>query len=168
MIKSTGDSISLPVLKDYLEYMQEAYLFFPIPNLASPMTEQATIQKRYIADNGILNLFLFQGETKLLENIVAIELNRRYRNTEEETSLYYYNKNCEIDFCVPSERMAIQVSYSMTDGATSEREIGGLKKFLRAFPDYNGLIVTRNDETEITIDGKSISVVPVWKWLLDK
>lgn len=168
MIKSTGDSISLPVLKDYLEYMQEAYLFFPIPNLASPMTEQATIQKRYIADNGILNLFLFQGETKLLENIVAIELNRRYRNTEEETRLYYYNKNCEIDFCVPSEKMAIQVSYSMTDEFTYEREIGGLKKFLRAFPDYSGLVITRSDETEITVDGKSISVVPVWKWLLKK
>ena len=66
LVKSTGDTISLPVLKDYLEYMQDAYLFFPIPNLASPITEQSTIQKRYVADNGILSLFLFQGETKLL------------------------------------------------------------------------------------------------------
>lgn len=45
MVKSTGDTISLPALKDYLEYMQDAYLFFPIPNLVSPMTEQATLQK---------------------------------------------------------------------------------------------------------------------------
>ncbi len=75
------------------------------------MTEQATLQKRYVADNGILNLFLFQGETKLLENMVAIELNRRFRNTTEETLLYYFNKNVEIDFCVPSAQLAIQVSY---------------------------------------------------------
>lgn len=168
IIKSTGDNISMPALKDYLEYMEEAYLFFPIPNLASPMTEQATIQKRYVADNGILNLFLFQGETKLLENIVAIELNRRYRNTFEETLLFYYNRNCEIDFCVPSEKMAIQVSYNLNDEATNEREIGGLRKFLRAFPEYQGYVITRDTEAEINVGDKTVKVVPVWKWLLRK
>lgn len=168
MVKSTGDSISLPSLKDYLEYMQEAYLFFSIPNLASPVTEQATIQKRYVADNGILNLFLFQGETKLLENIVAVELNRRYRNTFEETFLYYYNRNCEIDFCIPSEKKAIQVSYNLSDSATYEREIGGLQKFLRAYPDYQGYVITRDEETKIAWGDKEIEVVPVWKWLLMK
>ena len=166
LVKSTGDTISLPVLKDYLEYMQDAYLFFPIPNLASPITEQGTIQKRYVADNGILSLFLFQGETKLLENIVAIELNRRYRNTEEETLLYYYNRNIEIDFCVPTERIAIQVAYNLNDETTYEREVGGLLKFLKAFPGYKGCIITRDYEKRITIEDKEIEVIPVWKWLL--
>lgn len=166
LVKSTGDTISLPVLKDYLEYMQDAYLFFPIPNLASPITEQSTIQKRYVADNGILSLFLFQGETKLLENIVAIELNRRYRNTEEETLLYYYNRNIEIDFCVPTERIAIQVAYNLNDETTYEREVGGLLKFLKAFPEYKGCIITRDYEKRITIEDEEIEVIPVWKWLL--
>lgn len=166
LVKSTGDTISLPVLKDYLEYMQDAYLFFPIPNLASPITEQSTIQKRYVADNGILSLFLFQGETKLLENIVAIELNRRYRNTEEETLLYYYNRNIEIDFCVPTERIAIQVAYNLNDETTYEREVGGLLKFLKAFPGYKGCIITRDYEKRITIENEEIEVIPVWKWLL--
>lgn len=168
MIKSTGDSISLPSLKDYLEYMQEAYLFFPIPNMASPMTEQATIQKRYVADNGILNLFLLQRETKLLENIVAIELNRRFRNTYEETRLYYYNRNCEVDFCIPSERMAIHVSYNLNDDAVNECEIGGLLKFFKAFPEYQGIVITRDSESEISLDDKIIKVIPIWKWLLGK
>lgn len=166
LVKSTGDTISLPVLKDYLEYMQDAYLFFPIPNLASPITEQSTIQKRYVADNGILSLFLFQGETKLLENIVAIELNRRYRNTEEETLLYYYNRNIEIDFCVPTERIAIQVAYNLNDETTYEREVGGLLKFLKAFPGYKGCIITRDYEKRITIEDEEIEVIPVWEWLL--
>ena len=166
MVKSTGDTISLPALKDYLEYMQDAYLFFPIPNLVSPMTEQATLQKRYVVDNGILNLFLFQGETKLLENMVAIELNRRFRNTTEETLLYYFNKNIEIDFCVPSAQLAIQVSYNLNDEATYEREVGALIKYLKAFPGYHGYIITRDYETQIEADGHTIEVVPVWKWLL--
>jgi len=167
MVRSTGEAISLSTVKDYLEYMQDAYLFFPVSNLASPMSEQMTLQKRYMADNGILNLFLFQGETKLLENMVAVELNRRFRNTAEETLLYYYNKNVEVDFCVPSARIAIQVAYSLDDDATYEREVGSLLKFLKAFPDYQGYIFTRDTERWIETDGRTIEVVPVWKWLLD-
>lgn len=166
MVKSTGDSISLPVLKDYLEYMEEAYLFFTISNLASSMTEQSSTKKRYVVDNGVLSLFLFQGETKLLENIVAIELNHRYRNTEEEQRLYYYNANFEIDFCVPSENLAIQVAYNLLDEATYEREVGGLLKFMKAFPDYQGYIITRDYEKDIEVEGRHIQIVPVWKWLL--
>ena len=167
MVRSTGETISLSTVKDYLEYMQDAYLFFPVPNLASPMSEQMTLQKRYMADNGILNLFLFRGETKLLENMVAVELNRRFRNTAEETLLYYYNKNVEVDFCIPSARIAIQVAYSLDDDATYEREVGSLQKFLKAFPEYRGLIITRDTERRIEADGRTIEVVPVWKWLLD-
>ncbi len=166
MVKSTGDSISLPVLKDYLDYMEEAYLFFTISNFASSMTEQSSTKKRYVVDNGILSLFLFQGETKLLENIVAIELNRRYRNTEEEQRLYYYNANFEIDFCVPSANLAIQVAYKLLDEATYEREVGGLLKFMKAFPDYQGYIITRDYEKTIEVENKRIQIVSVWKWLL--
>lgn len=166
MVKSTGDTISMVSLKDYLEYMQDAYLFFSIPNLQSPLSEQMTLQKRYIADNGILNLFLFKGETKLLENMVAIELNRRFRNNDEDTLLYYYNKNIEVDFCIPSAHLAIQVTYNLNDIDTYDREVGGLMKFLKTHSEYQGCIITRDYETEIDIDGKAIQVVPVWKWLL--
>lgn len=165
IVCSSGDKISLSVLKDYLDYMEEAYLFFSIPNLASPITEQTTIQKRYMADNGLLNLFLLNGQTKLLENLVAIELNRKYRNTQEETLLYYYNKNVEIDFCIPSEKLAIQVSYSLTDSNTYEREVGALDSFLKKNPDYSAMIVTRDQQDRIELDGHTIDVLPVWKWL---
>ena len=166
IIKSTGDSISPTVLKDYLEYMEDAYLIFSIPNLMSPLTEQQTIVKRYFADNGILGLFLLGGETKLLENIVAVHLNKRYRNTPEELRLFYYNKGAEVDFCIPETHMAIQVSYSIDDADTYEREVGGLLKFLKAFKQYKGLVVTWDTERQISEEGISIEVVPVWKWLL--
>lgn len=138
IIDSSGDSISLPILKDYLEYLEESYLFFSIPNMSSSISELSTIRKRYIVDNGLLNLFLFSGETKLLENIVACKLIRKYRNTPEETQVYYYNKNVEIDFCIPSAKMAIQVSYSLGDDATYRRETGALEKFLNVYPDFTG------------------------------
>ena len=166
IIKSAGDSISPTVLKDYLDYMEDAYLIFSIPNLVSPLTEQQTIVKRYFADNGILNLFLTGGETKLLENIVAIHLNKLFHNTPEELRLFYYNKGVEIDFCIPEVNKAIQVSYSIDDLDTYEREVGGLVKFLKANKQYQGIIITWDTERQITEDGITINITPVWKWLL--
>lgn len=166
IIKSTGDSISQTVLKDYLEYMEDAYLTFSIPNLMSPLTEQQTIVKRYFADNGILNNFLINGETKLLENIVAVQLNRLYHNTAEEVRLFYYNKGAEVDFCIPEKELAIQVSYSIDHIDTYEREVGGLAVFLKAFKHYRGIIVTWDTERTISYGGETIEVIPVWKWLL--
>lgn len=165
IIKSTGDSISSTVLKDYLDYMEDAYLIFSIPNLVSPLTEQQTIVKRYFADNGILNLFLMNGETKLLENIVAVHLNKQYRNTDEDLRLFYYNKGVEVDFCIPERNLAIQVSYNIDDAVTYEREVGGLVKFLKAYNQYRGIIITWDTESEIVVDDITINVVPVWKWL---
>lgn len=167
IIKSTGDSISQTVLKDYLGYMEDAYLIFSIPNLTSPLTEQQTIMKRYFADNGILNNFFINGETKLLENIVAIQLNKLYHNTEDETRLFYYNKNVEVDFCIPEEELAIQVSYTIDDPVTYDREVGGIIKFLKAYKQYRGIIITWDTERQITEDGISVDVVPIWKWLLN-
>lgn len=167
IIKSTGDSISQTVLKDYLGYMEDAYLIFSIPNLVSPLTEQQTIMKRYFADNGILNNFFINGETKLLENIVAIQLNKLYHNTEDETRLFYYNKGVEVDFCIPEIELAIQVSYKIDDIDTYDREVDGLIKFLKAYKQYRGIIITWDTERQITEDGITIEVVPVWKWLLN-
>lgn len=166
IIKSSGDSISQTVLKDYLEYMEDAYLIFSIPNLISPLTEQQTIMKRYFADNGILNNFLFNGETKLLENLVAVHLNRCYPNTKEELRLFYYNKGVEVDFCVPEKKLAVQVSYNIDDAETYEREVGGLVKFLKTFKTYHGIIVTWDTEQTINEEGITVEVIPVWKWLL--
>ena len=167
IIKSTGDSISPAVLKDYLDYMEDAYLIFSIPNLVSPLTEQQTIVKRYFADNGILGLFLMDGETKMLENIVAIHLHQQFPNTADELRLFYYNKGIEVDFCIPETNTAIQVSYSLSDSTTYEREVGGLVKFLKAYNQYRGLIISWDTERQITEDGIAIEVLPVWKWLLE-
>lgn len=168
IIKSSGDSISQTVLKDYLEYMEDAYLIFSVPNLVSPLTEQQTITKRYFSDNGILNIFLFNGETKLLENLVAAQLNTLYHNTKEELRLFYYNKGIEVDFCIPEASLAIQVSYNIDDDETYEREVGGLVKFLNAYKSYHGIIITWDTEKTIEKDGiPPIEVIPIWKWLIN-
>ena len=67
---------------------------------------------------------------------------------------------------MPSEKIAIQVAYNLNDTVTYEREVGGLRKFLKAYPEYQGYVITRDEENELTIGDKTIQVIPVWKWLL--
>lgn len=167
IIDSTGEKISMPVMKDYLDYMSDACLTFSIPNMLSALTDQETTKKRYFVDNGILNLFLIDEDTKLLENLVAITLHSRYRNTDEELRMFYYNKGVEIDFCVPEDKIAIQVSYDIEKNLdTYEREAGGLASFISSHPDYTGIIITYDSEKEIIFNGRKIQVIPVWKWLV--
>ena len=69
-------------------------------------------------------------------------------------------------FCIPEEELSIPVSYSIDDFSSYEREVGGMAAFLNAFKNYHGIIITWDTERTITYNGKTIEVVPVWKWLL--
>ena len=166
IIKSSGESISMPTLKDYLLYMEDNYLSFSLLNYASPISEQETIKKRYYMDNGLLNNFLFRGETKLLENLCAIHLLKKYSNADEP-QLFFYNRNIEVDFYIPDEKLAIQASFDMSETETWEREISALVALHKVFPLQRAQIVTRDTELQTEHAGLSIEVIPIWKWLLD-
>ena len=165
IIKSSGSSVGRNTLADYLSYMNEVYLTFNIPNFTDSLTERTNSCKRYYYDNGLLNNFLLDAETKLLENIVAINLIRQYR-TGEEDGVFFYNKGIEVDFYIPDIKTAIQVSYSIDDPVTREREVKALRKISEAFPVEKAFIITRDEEKTLSEEGLTIEVIPIWKWLL--
>ena len=165
IVKSSGSNVSRNTLADYLAYMDDAYLTFSIPNFTDTVAERASSRKRYYYDNGLLNNFLFDGEAKLLENMVAIHLIKCYQKLEED-GVFFYNKGVEVDFYVPDKAMAIQVSYSIDDPMTREREVRALRKMSEVFPIRKGIIVTRDEEQTIFGESLDIEVIPVWKWLL--
>lgn len=166
VIKSSGEKISSPTVKDYLEYLEESYLIYSIPNYASPDSEQETLRKRYFIDNGLLNLYLYKGETKLLENMVALWLRKHYWNPEEPRFFYYKRGNVDLDFYIPEDKTAIQVSYDLTSQNTREREVETLVNFNKSFKLNRALIITFDQEETYEKDGLSIEVVSAWKWLL--
>lgn len=163
IVSSAGAKVSRNTITDYIRYMQDAYLVFGIPNFTDSISERETSQKRYFCDNGLLNAFLIDPHTKLLENIVALTLMKRYGNEE----LFYYNKNIEVDFYLPSQKMVVQASFSISDSVTFERETKAIVKIANSFDIEKAIIVTYDDERTIEIDGISIDIVPVWKWLLN-
>jgi len=163
IIDSTGTTISRNTLVDYLQYLTDAYLIFGIPNYSDKLSEKETFKKRYFFDNGLLNNFIFNPEAKLLENIVAITLKKKYGD-----DLYFYNKNIEVDFFIPKEHRAIQVSYSLSDEDTRLREKKALIKLSEVYDIQSREIITWDEEGIIEEEGISINVIPVWKWLLEE
>ena len=161
IVDSTGTTISRNTLCDYLQYLTDAYLVFGISNFSDKLSDKETFKKRYFFDNGILNNFLFDPETKLMENLVAITLKKRYGD-----DLFYFQRNVEVDFFVPNERRAVQVSYIMDSELTRQREIDALLKLSEIYPLDRLEIVTFDEGSEFRKNGKTIHLIPVWKWLL--
>lgn len=164
IVQSSGSNISRNTLADYLNYMNDVYLTFNIPNFTDSVAERMSSCKRYFYDNGLLSNFLINAETKLLENIVAINLIEHYG--KEEDKVFFYNKGVEVDFYIPDEEMALQVSYSVDDSITREREVRALYQMSQVFSIKNAFIITWDEESTISHDGLDIEVIPVWKWLL--
>lgn len=162
VIQSDGTKITRETINEYLDYLHASYLTFSIQNYTDSLSERNTIQKHYFYDNGILNLFILQPETKLLENIVALTLYKKYGDR-----LMYYNKNVELDFYVPSEGKIVQVSYSLADISTRQREIAAIQKCVSFLRPKTIQIVTMNEEMQVKNEEMQIEVVPLYKWLLE-
>jgi hypothetical protein len=165
ILKSTGERVSRNTVSDYLGYMNEAFMTFRLANYTDGFSERVTNCKHYFFDNGLLNNYLIDPQSKLLENLVAITLMKRYGGLEED-GLYYYHKGIEVDFYVPNEGLGIQVSYSIRDYGTRERETGALIKMSKAFHLRRMMIITMDEEENIPVGDTVIEIVPVWKWLL--
>jgi len=166
LIRSTGSSIAVSSVSDYVRYAQEACMLFSLENYASKFVEKETVKKHYFVDNGLLSIFLFNGDNALLENLCAIHLRKRYGE-----ELCYYNKNVEVDFLVAEEGYAVQASYSIFGEGmqeTFERETKALKQLDAFLTLERMVIVTYDEEGTLPLDnGKQIEVIPVWKWLLE-
>ena len=164
ILKSTGTSIAKQTVINYVGYMTDSYLLFTLQNYAAKLVEKETSPKYYFMDTGLLGLVLLDCKSAQLENLVAIELIRRY-GTE---NVYFFENNVEIDFYVPSEKLAIQVSMQVLDNIdTKERKTRAFVKLNNFIPDSKCILITNSEEATLNCDGIEIDVVPVWKWLLE-
>lgn len=162
LVKSTGMPCSPSTVMEYVRYLQESCLLISLDNYASKFVDKETVKKHYFIDNGLLHLFINNPDTALLENLCAINLYKRYGK-----GVYYFNRNIEVDFYVPDEKLAIQASFRMSEEATLEREIKALVALHGLYETQRNLIITYEDEGTMERDGIKIEIIPVWKWLLD-
>lgn len=165
IIASTGAKVGKATVINYMEYSREAFLVLPVKNIADSLTERETCPKYYFVDNGIVSLLDPSADTSLLENLVAVELLRRHGFDER---VFFYNHNVEVDFYLPDEGTAIQVSYAPHKSeATWQRETSALVRLSKRLSCRRALLLTYDDEGEATVGDCRITLLPVWRWLLE-
>ncbi|MFO8015563.1 MAG: ATP-binding protein [Candidatus Woesearchaeota archaeon] len=166
-LKSKGFSISKNTLIEYIAHFEDAYLFFQSMKYEYSLTKQlGSIKKLYCIDNGLLNAVSFrfsENKGKLLENLIFIELKRRGKE------IYYHRKNNECDFLIKEKNRiisAIQVCGELTE-ENEKREINGLLEAMSAHNLNEGLIITLDKQEARHVNGKKITILPAWIWLLE-
>lgn len=163
ILKSTGMAIGKQTVINYVGYMTDSYLLFTLQNYAAKIVDKETSPKYYFMDTGLLGLMLLDSKSAQLENLVAIELIRRYG----VENVFFFENNVEIDFYIPSENLAIQVSLQVLDDIdTKERETRAFAKLNNFIPGSKCILITNSEETKLEYDGIDIEVIPIWKWLL--
>ncbi|MGD6851627.1 MAG: ATP-binding protein [Candidatus Bathyarchaeia archaeon] len=149
----------------FVSYLEDSYLLFTIPKFSYSLKKQAVNPKKvYVIDNGLANVnsvSFSSNKGRMLENSVFLGLRR------SEVEIFYFKEKSECDFLVKEKNKvtrAIQVCYNLNED-NKGREIDGLIEALTAFNLSEGLILTFNQEDVLKINGRTITVVPVWRWM---
>ncbi|KAB2846466.1 MAG: ATP-binding protein [Melioribacteraceae bacterium] len=156
---------SVNTVISFVSYLEDSYLFFSVPKFEYSYRKQLVNPKKiYAIDNGLINcntVSLSDDKGRLLENSVFIELKRHGKN------IFYYRGKNECDFIIEEKRKiteAYQVCYRLKEDNKS-REINGLMEVMNETKLAGGFILTMNQEDQFEIDGKTIKVIPAWKWM---
>jgi uncharacterized protein len=173
-LKSMGYAVGLNTLYEVLHHAEDAYLFKRIGRFDhSPGKSEKSDKKTYWLDNGLLNALVgIQPERNgvLLENLVFQELYRRHGSIYQQRIFYYSDQSHECDFVVLKENgepLPIQVTWSMEQLHTRDREIKGVLKTCAYAKVKRGLILTLEESFTLEFDGVKVDVMPVWRWLLE-
>ena len=171
-IKSQGWRINKDELYKWADYVCDVFMFVRIPRYDRSLAKEQKSQKKYYCiDNGLRSAILLpqsDDNGKLLENIVFLHLNRNLKPAER---IFYYQESAECDFVVQRNEQVdelIQVTWDMSDDNTREREINGLLEASKVTRCDKLTVVTIEEESSFEKKGKTIRVVPAWKWLLGR
>ncbi len=138
-MKQDKQNIHHNTVERYIEYLVNSFVFYQVNRFDIKGKQQlATQEKYYLADIGFRNLklgkFQYQDIGYILENIVYLELLRRgYQIWVGKVAEY------EVDFIVRDASNKFeyyQVTWSMSDPKTAEREIRALKSIDDNYPKY--------------------------------
>lgn len=164
---------STNTLQNYLNYLQEAYLFFSLNRFSFKIGIQLKAPKKiYLIDNGFIlaKAFRFsQNVGRLMENLVFLQILRRGYRANIDVFYYKTRNDREVDFVLREGikvKELIQVCYDIKEIGTKERELKSLIEAGKELNCYNLLIITWDEEKEERYKGKIIKFIPLWKWLL--
>ena len=177
--KSRQVSVSRETLGNLLAYYEEAYLLFSVPEFSRSLADNARASaKVYAVDPGLFAAFSPASTADLgqrLETAVFDFLRSRKpsvrRGTVSRLLVPDGSRQLEVDFIVGDALLMqaselVQVSVSLEDEKTRNREFRALELAMSQFGKDESWVVTLNEEEEVEVSSGMIHMVPAWKWLL--
>jgi len=151
-------------LYDFIDYLDTIYFSKSLSKYEYSLKKQ-TLKKIYLFDNWFLNAITFNFSDnywKLLENIVYIELYRKFGE-----NIFFLKNWSETDFILnKEEKIVFQVCYDLTK-QNYDREIKWCLDWMNKLKINNSFLITFEQEEKIEVDWKIIYVIPFYKWILE-
>ncbi|MFQ6119601.1 MAG: ATP-binding protein [Methanosarcinales archaeon] len=168
-------NIPLHTVERFSYYLENSGLIYFLSRFSPSLKmQEKSPRKVYVIDNGLVNaigLRVSSNFGRLAENLVFIELKRRYSNNPLIEIFYWKSNTKEVDFVIKKSmriECIIQVCWNIEDEKTKKREIDGLLLAMKKFKLNEGLVITEDYEGEDMINDKTIKFRSLWKWLLNK
>jgi len=155
---------SVNTVSDYLQWMEDAYLFFYLPRFSwSAKSSLSNPRKVYSIDTALARLSSLsysKDSGRLFENAVFLHLRRQ----NLRISYFRENKECDfITFKYNNYHQVIQVCTDITSD-NKKRETEGLLEAMNFFDKNEGFIITQHQKDEFIFDGKHILLVPAHEY----
>ena len=174
--KTVGElfGVSNHTAENYYSYLKEAFLLIGVNRFSYKSKDRVRNEKVYVVDTAFVterkDNFSLENIGWKLENVVCVELLRRYRPAYCDV-FYYKDASSQVDFVIAKDgnvQELIQVSYDISTEKTRNREIRGLKNASKKLNCNNLTLITFEEHETIEEDGCIINVIPATEWLLGK
>jgi hypothetical protein len=169
-LKALGHKVPKSAVTEYLSWFEDAYFLFSVRLFDASLARSLVNPKKiYCVDHALVNSVssgILNNTGHLLENLVYLGLRRIRREV-----FYYKTKTGrEVDFILsPNKRprTLIQVCETLAEPRTKQREIAALAEAMSEQGVRTGTIVTRAENSHINVENGTISIIPIWRFLLN-
>lgn len=158
---------SVNTVKNYINYLEMSWLVFVVNVYDySIKRQQIAPKKNYVIDTGLTKSvgYSFSADSgRLFENLVFLALRRKTRD------IYYFStkEGFEVDFYLPKYRQLIQVSQTISNSETMDREVRALFHAMALLNINESLLLTTETHDPIHEAGKTIKIKSIASWLLE-
>ena len=159
---------SLHTVKKHFQYLIDAYLVFLLDPFTFEYKELVKQPRKiYTVDNGLsaaVNPKFSENKEAILENVIFQELRRRgnsfsYGGTVAKGVAFVLHTQKKVD-------SLLQVSWTLHDPIIRKQVSKVLLKAAKCLKCNDLSIITLEEEGLEELDGQTIKIIPIWKWLL--
>lgn len=158
---------------DYCHYLENSFLCFLVSRYSHSLKKQIYYAKKnYFIDHAFskgIGFRVSEDQGRLLENIVFLELKRRYHD------IFFHKDKKECDFVIRQGtqiQAVFQVCVSLDTEEIKRREYSGLIEAMQTYSLNQGFILTDDTESEEVVEVEmkqyKIIIIPIWKWLISQ